>query len=342
MRAFNRPEEILMRTPSIAFLFAAALCAGACLAQQAFAQVDTAKDYPSKPVRFIAPFVAGAGTDLTARIIAQKLTEKWGQQFIVDNRTGAAGTIGVDLTAKAVADGYTICLISASHSVNAATNSKLPYDLTKDLAAISQASSLFYAVYHSPSVPVNSIKELIAYAKANPGKLNFGSSGTGGLQHLAGEMFNHMAGVKITHVPYKGSAAVITAMLAGDVQVGFGTLFGVRPHMPSGRLRVLAITAGKRSPAAPELPTVAEAGVPGYEVDQWYGIITGAKVPLSIVRKLSAAIAEAVKSPDVVKRLAAEGSTPVGSTPEQFSAHIKSEIAKWRKLVKEAKLELQQ
>ena len=331
-----------MRLSSEDFRLLAALCAGACVTQPAFAQADAAKDYPNKPVRFIAPFVAGAGTDFTARIIAQKLSEKWGQQFIVDNRTGAGGTIGVDLTAKAVPDGYTICLISASLSVNAATSSRLPYDLAKDLQAITQASSLFYAVYHNPSVPVNSIKELIAYAKANPGKLNFGTSGTGTLQHFAGEMFNYMAGIKITHVPYKGTAAVIPAMLAGDVQVGFGTLFGVRPHMPTGRIKVLAITAAKRSPAVPELPTVAEAGVPGYEVDQWYGIITGAKVPLAIVRKLNAAIAEAVKSPEVAKRLAADGSTPVGSTPEQFSAHIKSEIAKWRKLVKEAKLELQE
>lgn len=321
----------------------AAFCAGACVALPVLAaQADPAKDYPSKPVRLIAPFVAGAGTDFTARAIAQKLSEKWGQQFIVDNRTGAGGTIGVDLTAKAVPDGYTICLISASLSVNAAISSKLPYDLTKDLQAISQASSLFYAVYHTPSVPVNSIKELIAYARANPGKLNFGTSGTGTLQHFAGEMFNHMAGIKITHVPYKGTAAVIPAMLAGDVQVGFGTLFGVRPHMPTGRIKVLAITAAKRSPAVPDIPTVAEAGVPGYEVDQWYGIITSAKVPMPIVRKLSAAIAEAVKSPDVAKRLAADGSTAIGSTPEQFSAHIRSEIAKWRKLVKEAKLELQE
>jgi tripartite-type tricarboxylate transporter receptor subunit TctC len=315
-----------------------ALCAAASVQAAA---VDLAKDYPNRPIRFIAPFVAGAGTDTTARTIAQKLSEAWGQQVVVDNRTGAAGAIGVDLTAKAVADGYTICLISASHSVNSATNPKLPYDLTKDLQAITQASSLFYAVYHSPTVPVNSIKELIAYARANPGKLNFGSSGTGGLQHLAGEMFNHLAKVNIIHVPYKGSAAVITAMLSGDVQVGFGTLFGVRPHMPSGRLKVLAITAGKRSPAAPELPTVIEAGLPGYEVDQWYGIITAAKVPRPIVLKLNAAIGEALRQPDVVKRFGADGSTPVGSTPEQFSAHIKSEIAKWRKLAQDAKLDLQ-
>jgi len=325
------------------FLYAAAYCAGACFALPlAAAQSDPVKDYPNKPVRFIAPFVAGAGTDTTARTIAQKLTEHWGQQFIVDNRTGAAGSIGVDLTAKAQPDGYTICLISASHSVSSATSSTLPYDLTKDLQAITQASSLFYAVYHNPVVPVKSIKELIAYAKANPGKLNFGTSGTGTLQHFSGEMFNYMTGIKLVHVPYKGTAAVIPAMLAGDVQVGFGTLFGVRPHIPSGRLRVLAITAAKRSPAAPEYPTVVEAGVPGYVVDQWYGILTGAKVPMPIVRKLNVAIAESLRSPDVVKRLGADGSTPVGSSPAEFSAHIKSEIAKWRKLAKAANLELTQ
>ena len=320
---------------------AALFCAGTLFAQPLFgAQADPAKDYPNKPIRFIAPFTPGAGTDATARLIATKLADMWGQQGIVDNRTGAAGSIAVELTKEANPDGYTICLISASHSVNSAVNTKLPYDLTKDLQGITQATSLFYAAYINPSVPAKSIKELIAYAKANPGKLNFGSSGPGGLQHFAGEMFNHMAGVKITHVPFKGSASAIIANLAGEIQVGYGTLFGVRPHWKTGRLRVLAITAGQRSAAAPELPTVAEAGVPGYEVDQWYGIITGAKVPRAIVNKLQAKIAEALKSPDLLKRLAANGSSPVGSTPDQFNAHIKSEINKWRQLAKDAHLQL--
>jgi tripartite-type tricarboxylate transporter receptor subunit TctC len=320
---------------------ASVLVAGVLAAQAALAApADPVKNYPNKPVRFIAPFVPGAGTDTTARAIAQKLSDMWGQQVIVDNRTGAAGAIGVDLTAKAPPDGYTICLISASHSVNSATNPNLPYDLTRDLQGITQATSLFYAVYHHPSVPAKSIKELIAHAKANPGKLNFGTSGTGSLQHFAGEMFNHMAGIRIVHVPYKGSAAVIPAMLANEVQVGFGTLFGVRPHMESKRLNVLAITAGKRSPAAPDLPTVAEAGLPGYVVDQWYGIITSSKVPKPIVTKLNASIAEVLKAPDVVKRFAADGSTPVGSKPEEFDRHVRSEIAKWQKLVKDAGLKL--
>ncbi|HXF65372.1 MAG TPA: tripartite tricarboxylate transporter substrate binding protein [Burkholderiales bacterium] len=328
-----------MRHEKATILLLAALGAAGALSA-AHGAPGAAESYPTKPVRLIVPFAPGAGTDLTARTIAQKLSEAWPHQVVVDNRTGAAGAIGVDLTAKAAPDGYTICLISASLAVNSATNPKLPYDLVKDLQGITQATSLFYVVYHHPSVPVNSIKELIAYSKANPGKLHFGSSGTGGLQHFAGELFNHMSGARLVHVPYKGTAAVIPAMLSGEVQVGFGTLFGVRPHMASGRVKVLAITSGKRSPAVPELPTVSEAGVPGYEVDQWYGIITSAKVPKPIVQKLHAAIAEALKAPDVIKRFAAEGSTPVGSAPEQFSAHIRNEIAKWRRLVKEANLVL--
>ena len=301
------------------------------------AQNDPAANYPSKPVRFIVPFAPGAGNDITARAIAQKLSEKWGQQFVADNRTGAGGAIGVDFAAKAIPDGYTICQISASNSVNSATNSTLPYDLTKDLQGISQLTSLFYVVYIHPSVPAKSVTELIAYAKANSGKLNFGSSGSNTLQHFAGELLNHMAGIKVIHIPYKGTAAVIPAMLAGEVQLGFGSLIGTRVQMDAGRLRGIAITARKRSPSI-DLPTVAESGVPGYEVDQWYGVITSAAVPQSIVKKLNAAIIEALQLPDVVTRLATDGSTPVGSSPAQFNAHIKSEIAKWKRLVKEANL----
>ena len=317
------------------------LCASAALAPSlAAAQADIAKNYPNRPIRFVAPFTPGAGTDTTARTLAQKLTDLWGHQVVVDNRTGAAGAIGVEITANAQPDGYTICLISASHSVNSATNPRLPYDLARDLQGITQATSLFYAVYHSPSVPVKSAKELIAYAKANPGKLLFGSSGTGSLQHFAGEMFNHLSGVKLTHIPYKGTSSVITAMLSNEIQVGFGTMFGVRPHMATGRLKVVAITAGKRSPSVADVPTLNEAGIPGYEVDQWYGVITGTKVPRPIVEKLSTAMAQALKDPEVIKRLAADGSTPVGSAPDQFTAHIKSEMAKWQRLVKDAKLTL--
>jgi tripartite-type tricarboxylate transporter receptor subunit TctC len=210
----------------------------------------------------------------------------------------------------------------------------------RDLQAISQATSLFYVMYLHPSVPAKSVAELITYAKANPGKLSFGSSGTGGLQHLSGEMFNYLAGIKMVHIPYKGGAAAIADALAGNIQVGFGTLLSSRAHYNAGRLRPLAITARQRSSTAPELPTIAESGLPGYEVDQWYGIITSAKVPRPLVDKLAAAIREGVKAPETAQRLSAEGSLPVGSSPDQFSAHIRSEIAKWRKLVKDAKLEL--
>ncbi|HEX2829696.1 MAG TPA: tripartite tricarboxylate transporter substrate binding protein [Burkholderiales bacterium] len=318
----------------IAASFAAAFSATAGAAS------DAAPNYPTKPVRFIVPFAPGAGTDMTARTIAQKLGDKFGQQFVVDNRTGAGGAIGVDTVAKAVPDGYTIGLISASNSVGAATNPGLPYNMERDLQGISQATSLFYVMYTHPSVPVKSVKDLIAYAKANPGKLNFGSSGNYTLQHFSGELFNHMAGVKITHVPYKGTAAVIPAMLAGEVQLGFGSLIGTRSMMDQGKLRGIAITAGKRSPSI-DLPTIAESGLKGYEVDQWYGVIASSKVPQPIIRKLYQGIAEALKQPEVAQRLAHDGSTPVATTPEQFNAHIKSEIAKWKRLVKEAKLPLQ-
>ncbi len=323
--------------------FISACCAGALFAPALYAaqSADPAANYPNKPIRMIVPFAPGAGTDTTARTIAQKLSEKWGQQVVVDNRAGAGGAIGVDYTAKANPDGYTICLISASVSVNSATNPKLPYDLEQDLQGISQATSLFYVVYIHPTVPAKTIKELIAHAKANPGKLNFGSSGTGTLQHFSGELFNHQAGIKIVHVPYKGTAAVIPAMLAGEVQVGFGSLIGTRAQMQANRVRGLAISAQKRSPAI-DLPTVAESGLATYEVDQWYGIIAPAKVPKSIVMKLNGAIIEALKQPDVANRLASDGSIPVGSTPEQFNAHIRSEIAKWKRLVKEANLQLHQ
>jgi len=192
-------------------------------------------------------------------------------------------------------------------------------------------------LYIHPTVPAKSVAELITFAKANPGKLNFGSSGSNTLQHFAGELLNHMAGVKIVHIPYKGTAAVIPAMMAGEVQVGFGSLIGTRPQIQAGRLRGIAITAAKRSPSI-DLPTVAESGAPGYEVDQWYGVITSARVSQSIVKKLNAAMVEGLKQPDVAARLAGDGSIPVGSSPAEFNAHIKSEIAKWKRLVKEANL----
>ncbi len=318
----------------------AACCAAAFISPALHAAQNDPASYPNRPVRFICPFAPGAGTDLTARTIAQKLTEKFGQQFLVDNRTGAGGAIGVDTVAKALPDGYTIGLISASNSVGAAVNPALPYDMQKDLLGVSQATSLFYVLYTHPSMPFKTTKELIAYAKANPSKLNFGSSGNYTLQHFSGELFNHMAGVQMVHVPYKGTAAVIPAMLVGR---GAGRLRVADRHARAdagGQAAGHRVTARKRTPTV-DLPTISESGVPGFEVDQWYGVIISTKVPQAIVKKLNEAIVEALKAPDVAQRLAADGSTPVGSSSAEFNKYIATEIVKWKRLVKEANLPLQ-
>ncbi len=258
----------------------------------------------------------------------------------MDNRAGATQAIALDLTAKAAPDGHTICMITGATTINSAVTPKLPYDLTKDLAAVSQVSTSYLVVFQNASLPVKSIKELIAYAKANPGKVRYGSPGMGGSQHLAWEMFARMTGTQLVHVPYKGGGALITAMLAGEVQLGMTPLINVRPHLSSGRVRALAITAKERSSSAPDLPTVAEAGVPGYEANQWIGMVTGAKVAPAIIKKLNAGISVALKSPDVVQRLAADGSTAFASSSEEFGALIKAEIAMWRKLIADARLVL--
>ena len=303
------------------------------------AQADAATTYPSRAIRFIVPYAPGAGTDTTARTIGAKLSQRWAQQVVVDNRTGGGGAVGIEYTANANPDGYTIGLVTASHATAQASGQKLSYDLTRDLQPISQVISVFYVVYVPNTLPVRSVKELIAYAKDHPGKLNYGTSGPGSLQHFGGELLSHMAGIKMVHVAYKGSAPIITAMLANEVHLGFNSMFSVRPQVQAGRLRWIAMTASRRSPAV-DLPTVAESGLPGYEVTQWYGVITAAKAPAGIVRKLHAGITEALKSPDVAQRLTADGSDIIGSTPEEFSAYIKADIAKWKKLIREANLVL--
>ena len=305
------------------------------------AQTDaSAAAFPSKPVRFISAAVPGAGSDTTARAIAHKLTQMWGQQVIVDNRAGAAGLIALDVLAKSLPDGHTFVLASTNVPINTAINAGWPYDLNRDMQPVSQVTSLFYIAYHHPAVPVTTFKELLAHGRAHPCKLYFSSAGTGMLQHLGWEMVMQMAGVKFTHVPYKSGAPAITATIAGETQFGFGTLISLRPHLQSGRLRFLAVTSKQRAPTLPDVPTIAESGLPGYEIDQWYGVVTAAKVPAAIVNKLNASIVAAVKSPEVAQRLAADGSTAVGSTVAQFSATINAETAKWRKVVKDTGLVL--
>jgi len=306
---------------------AAALTVAACNAATA------AQTYPTKPIRLIIPFAPGGGTDLTGRSIALKLTEALGQTVVADNRAGANGTIGADIAAKAPPDGYTISMISSSHSVNPSLMKKLPYDLITDLAPITQATTQPYALVVHPSVPAKSVRELIALAKAKPGMLNYGSSGTGGLSHLSGALFASLANININHVPYKGGSPALTDVIAGQIQMLYSTILQAHTQLKAGRLRALAVTTAKRSPAAPELPTMAEAGVPGYEVAGWYGVVAPAKTPRPIIVKLNQQIVRILHLPEVGEKLAADGSEPVGSTPEQFGAHIKAEVAKWRNLI---------
>jgi tripartite-type tricarboxylate transporter receptor subunit TctC len=313
--------------------------AGALLACTAHAAQPEAA-YPTKPIRFLVPYAPGAGTDTTARALGAKLAERWKQQVVVDNRGGASGAIAVDAAVNANPDGHTIVLITNSQAVGAASGLKLPYDLAKDLQPITQILSVFYIVYVPVALPVKSVKELIAHAKAQPGKLSYGSSGPGSLQHVGTELFNQTAGIRLLHVPYKGAASIITGMLAGEVQLGMNSLFSVRPQVQAGRLRWLAITASKRSPVV-DLPTVAEAALPGFEVEQWYGIAAPVRVPRNVVKTLHAGFTGSLKLPDVAQRLTADGSSLVGGTPEEFGARIRSDIAKWRKVVKDANIRMQ-
>jgi tripartite-type tricarboxylate transporter receptor subunit TctC len=292
--------------------------------------------YPTKPIRLIIPFAPGGGTDLTARAIAMKLTEAWGQTVVPDNRAGANGTIGVDIATKSPPDGYTLTMISSSHSVNSSLYKNLPYDLVRDLAPITQATSQPYALVVHPSVAAKSVKELVALAKAKPDGLTYGSSGLGGLSHLSGALFCSLAGIKLVHVPYKGGNPALNDVIGGQIQMLFSTLLQSDTQLKAGRVRALAVTTKKRSPAAPDLPTMQEAGVAGYEVAGWYGVLAPAKTPRVIIDKLNVEIVRILRSPDVQNRLAADGSEAVGSTPDQFGAHIKSEVAKWSKVVKEA------
>ncbi len=302
--------------------------AGGVLAQPA-------ADYPAKPIRLIVPFAPGGGTDITARAIAQKLTESWGQTVVTDNRPGANGTIGVDITAKSAPDGHTLTMISSSHAVNVGLYAKLPYDLVRDLTPVTQATRQPYALVINPSVPARSVKELIAHARAKPGGINYGSSGTGGISHLGGALLGSIAGVNLVHVPYKGGAPATMDVISGQIQMIFGTLLLTGPHIKSGRLRVLAVTTAQRWPGTPELPTMQEAGVPGFEITQWYGLLAPAKTPQPVIAKLNREIARILHQPDVKEKLAADGADAVGNTPEQFGAHIRSEIAKYGKLVQQ-------
>jgi tripartite-type tricarboxylate transporter receptor subunit TctC len=295
----------------------------------------SAQTYPDRPIRLVVPFPPGGGSDITGRTIAQKLGEALGQQIIVDNRGGAGGNIGTDIVAKAAPDGYTICMaLSGPFSINGSLMGKLPFDPLKDFALITLAGATPNLLVAHPSVPAQSVKELIALAKASPGKLNFASSGVGTPAQLAGELFNTMAGVKLVHVPYKGAAPALTDLLAGQVQLMFSTMPPALPQVKAGKLKALAVTSAKRSLTTPELPTIAEAALPGFEAITWYGMAAPAGTPAAIVKKLNAEVVKLLHLPEVKERLLATGTEASGTSPEEFAAYIKSEIVKWAKVVK--------
>jgi tripartite-type tricarboxylate transporter receptor subunit TctC len=292
--------------------------------------------YPSRPIRIIVPQSAGASTDLVARLMAQKMAEGFGHPVIVDNRPGAGSILGTDLVAKATPDGYTLLVVASSITLNPSMHKKLPFDPVRDLAPITQLSAFPNMLTVHPSVPVTTVKELIALAKAKPGQINYGSSGSGTGTHLSAELFKYMTGVDMVHIPYKGGGPAVTALLAGQVQLNFATIPSVLPHVRNGRLRAIAVTTAKRSPAAPEVPTIAESGVPGYDHGPWNGMLAPAKTPATIIAKLNQEAARVLQTPEMKAVLAKDGSEPVGNKPEEFGAIIKNETAKWAKVIKAA------
>jgi len=294
-----------------------------------------AQNYPDRPVRLIVAYPPGGGADIVARILGQQLSDSLGQQIVVDNRGGAAGIIGTETAAKAAPDGYTLVMgTNATHGIFVSLYRKLPYDPIKDFAPVTNVVQVTNIVVLHPAVPARSVKELIALAKSKPGQLNYGSGGSGSNAHLAVELFKIMAGVDIVHLPYKGVAPAVTDLLGGQIQMMISNMPPVLPHVKSGKLRALAVTGTKRSPATPELPTVAEAGVPGYESDLWWGVLAPAGTPKPIVAKLNWEIVKILQVKDVSERLSAMGATPVGDTPEHFAATIRADIVKWAGVVK--------
>jgi tripartite-type tricarboxylate transporter receptor subunit TctC len=293
--------------------------------------------YPARPIRLIVPFPPGGGTDILARAIGQKLTESMGQQVVVDNRPGAGGNLGVELTVKAARDGYTILMVSASYAVNASIY-KLGFDPMRDLSPITQVATVPFVLVAHPSLPANGVKDLIALARAKPGQLNYASSGTGSAPHLAGALFTLMTSTQIVHVPYKGGAPALNDVLGGQVQLLFSTVIQALPHVKSARLKSIAIAGLKRSPTLPQVPTIDESGVPGYDVTNWFGLLAPAGTPAPILARLNAEVVKHLQSPELTQRLAAEGAEAAGSTPDAFEQLIRKDIDKYTRIVKEARI----
>ncbi len=299
------------------------------LSAVAFAQ------YPNKPIKIVVPFTPGGTTDILARAVGGELQKSLGQPVVIENRAGAGGNIGADAVAKAPADGYTLLMGTVgTHGINVTLYPKMPYDAVKDFAPVSLVASVPNVLVAAPSFPANTVKEVIDAAKKEPGKLTFASSGSGTSIHLSAELFKMLSQTQLTHVPYKGSAAALPDLMSGQVNIMFDNAPAVIPQIRGGKLKAMAVTSATRSPALPNVPTVAEAGLPGFEASSWFGVLAPAGTPKDIVDRLSREIAKALAAPEMKERLANQGADAVGSTPEQFSAHIKAEIDKWAKVVK--------
>jgi tripartite-type tricarboxylate transporter receptor subunit TctC len=297
-----------------------------------------AQGYPSKPIRFVVPYPPGGPLDIMARAVGQKLTEAWGQPVVVDNRAGAGGNIGADLVAKSPPDGYTLLMGAvATHAINPTLYGKVPYDPIKDFAPVALVAQVPNILVVHPSVPARTVPELIELARARPGYLNFGSGSTGSTGHLAGELFNTMAGVKMVHIPYKGGAPAMADLLAGQVQLMFDNLANALPNVRAGKLRALAVTTLARSPAVPELPTIAQSGLPGFDLTTWFGVMVPAGTPPEVVARLNAEIVRALGAKDMRERLEKMGAElPASNTPEHFAAFIRAEAAKYAKVVRDS------
>jgi tripartite-type tricarboxylate transporter receptor subunit TctC len=309
----------------------AAVCFALAFITNAFAQ-----PYPSKPIRIVVPYPPGGFNDTLGRTLAAKFTEAWGQPAVVENKPGANTVIGTDFVAKAAPDGYTLLIVAFPFAVTPSLLKNMPYDTVKDFAPIAWAAVSPNALVVNPSLPVKNVAELIALAKAKPGTLSYASTGNGSSNHISMELFKSLAGVDIVHIPYKGSGPAVTDLLGGQVQLMFDNAPNVMPHVKAGKLRALGMSSAKRSSFAPDIPTVAESGVPGYEVAVWFGVVAPAGTPREIVQKLNAEVLRILAMPDVRERFQSQGVEPVGSTPEQFGEHIKSQMAKWGKVVQDA------
>ena len=302
----------------------------------ATSHAHAAHGYPARPVRLVVPQSAGGSTDLVARPLAQRLSDALGEPVVVDNRPGAGSTKGTDLVAKASADGQTLLAVAASFTMSPALYKKLPYDPERDFAPITELSAFPNILVVHPSLPVTTLKQLIALVKSRPGQINQGSSGVATGTHMSMELLKHMTGMKMVHVPYKGGAPSVTALLGNEVQVTFATISTALPHVKSGRLRALAVSTAKRSPATPDVPTVAEAGVPGFDYASWVGLLAPAGTPTPIVQTLHRESARIVQTPEMRKVLALEGSEPVASTPQAFASLIHAEVARWKQVAQSA------